>query len=282
MTPLKRLLQGFLLLTLSFSILQCSTDDDKFDPVPENLVPTGRAKTYKMFSVDDSNIAGTATFAEKDQGYTTITLNLTNTNSGGEHPVFLHRFTGAEGGGKARDLGFVDGDTGTSATTISKLDNGDPISFDELLQFNGYINVVLSSSNPGTDICQGDIGQNELNGNVVEHDLANEEEGVIGTVSFNERVNGTTLVVVGLENNPEAGDYPAHIKENTGTPNEATVITLDPVDGNDGFGQSQVEEFDDGTPVSYTELIAFKGTLEVLESSGTNRKVIASSIIGPE
>jgi len=46
----------------------------------------------------------------------------------------------------------------------NKFNSGAAITFDELLNYNGYLNVHQSETNLGTLIAQGDIGQNELTG----------------------------------------------------------------------------------------------------------------------
>jgi hypothetical protein len=49
-----------------------------------------------------------------------------------------------------------------STTTFKTLDNGTAITYQQLLNFDGYINVHLSATNLASLVAQGDIGQNEL------------------------------------------------------------------------------------------------------------------------
>lgn len=273
MTPLKRYSRVFLVLLISFLTLHCSKDET--GEIPENLVPTGRLKVYKMFGTNGSASNGTATFIENEGGYLTVNLSLKNTEIGDMHPAFIHRRTAAEGGGVTVPLTPIDGNTGSSSTTFFKLNDGSKFGFDELLQFSGYINVVSNENNQTVDISQGDIGRNELTGNSVIYKLNNETEGVIGTVSLNERLNETTLVLIGLENNPVAGNYPSHFHYGNGSEVEGIAISLQPTDGTAGFGQSQVFELDDGTSITYGELITFEGYVDVHESSGNGFMVIA-------
>ena len=58
------------------------------------------------------------------------------------------------------DLTNVDGDTGMSKTNVSELNDGTAVSYDELIDFNGYINVHNSGSDIGTLVAQGNIGSN--------------------------------------------------------------------------------------------------------------------------
>jgi hypothetical protein len=55
----------------------------------------------------------------------------------------------------------VDGTTGKT-TTFKTLDNGSAITYQALLDFDGYINVHLSADKLATLVAQGDIGQNDL------------------------------------------------------------------------------------------------------------------------
>ena len=54
----------------------------------------------------------------------------------------------------------VDGNTGMSMTQVEVLDNNTSITFDEILTFNGYINVHLSATQLSTIVAQGNIGSN--------------------------------------------------------------------------------------------------------------------------
>ena len=133
-----------------------------------------------------------------------------NTPAGGQHPAHIHFNTAAEGGSIALTLGPVDGNTGTSSVTITALDDGTAISYDELLSFDGYINVHLSAEELETIVAQGDIGQNALTG-VSKMYTLNEKvvPSIDGTVTFYERENGEALSVIELMNTPAEGVHPA-------------------------------------------------------------------------
>ena len=104
-----------------------------------------------------------------------------------------------ETGGIVLDLNNVDGATGQSITEVDTLNDGTSVSYSELIDFNGYINVHLSSSDLATLVAQGDIGQNALSGNTTNYTLADvSDPNISGTALFAERANGTTLVTVSL------------------------------------------------------------------------------------
>ncbi len=74
-----------LVTVLAVTLIGCSDDDDGGNP-PVNLpVFTGNSEEYSLFSKSDPGISGMATFAERDDGVTVITIELTGT-SAGDHP----------------------------------------------------------------------------------------------------------------------------------------------------------------------------------------------------
>ncbi|MFB0945972.1 MAG: hypothetical protein QMB24_07490 [Spirosomataceae bacterium] len=68
--------------------------------------------------------------------------------------------TAAEGGAIAISLNSVNGTTGMSKTNVAKFNNDAAVTFDQLLVYNGYINVHLSASQLGTIVAQGNVGSN--------------------------------------------------------------------------------------------------------------------------
>jgi hypothetical protein len=73
--------------------------------------------------------------------------------------------TAVEGGGIAFTFKPVNGDTGISATNVSKLnDNTTVFGYDQVIAYNGYINFHKSATELNVLVAQGDIGQNELTG----------------------------------------------------------------------------------------------------------------------
>jgi hypothetical protein len=121
---------------------------------------TGVQEVYNLNEVGGSGVSGTATFAERKNGKTQITLALTGTTAGGDHPAHIHANNAATGGGIVLDLKNVSGATGKSVTSANALKDGTAITYAQLVTYNGYINVHLSSTELGTLIAQGDIGSN--------------------------------------------------------------------------------------------------------------------------
>ena len=89
-----------------------------------------------------------------------ITISLIGTTAGGDHPAHIHANSATQGGGIVLDLKNVSGATGKSVTSVNALNNGTAITYDELLTYNGYVNVHLSAAALATLIAQGNIGSN--------------------------------------------------------------------------------------------------------------------------
>jgi hypothetical protein len=67
-------------------------------------------------------------------------VRLKNTPAGGSHPGHIHMNTAVEGGGIAFTFKPVNGDTGISATNVSKLNDNTVFWVRQVIAYNGYIN----------------------------------------------------------------------------------------------------------------------------------------------
>lgn len=239
---------------------------------------TGESKGYALGSVADPEISGTATFYERANNETLIVLTLANTPAGGMHPAHIHANTAAEGGGILIGLSDVDGTTGMSKTNVNMSD-GAAITYSELLDFDGYINVHASAEDLGTLVAQGDIGQNELTGTMMSYPLAEKDlAGVSGTANFYERANGETLVTLMLTG-PVTGDHPAHIHSGSVAAPGGIAISLSAVNSA-GMSKTNVSAKDDAAPITYTELLAMEGYINVHSSSTDLGTLIAQGNVG--
>jgi len=206
---------------------------------------------------------------------------LNNTPEGGEHPGHIHTNTAAEGGGIAFTFNPVIGDTGISKTNVDTLDDGSAFGYDEVLDFDGYINVHLSATELSTLVAQGDIGRNELTGEKIIYDL-NERDvaGISGTIEFAERINETTLVTINLTGTPDGGSHPAHIHENDIATTGNIIVGLSPVNGDTGISKTQVEALVGGAAVTYTELLTINAYVNVHLSDSDLATIVAQGNIG--
>lgn len=138
----KTALWSMALILFTFMAASCDKDDDE-DPL--------RTKVYTLESVGGSGVAGTVTFTEVDGSSTTVTINLTGAPAGGVHPAHIHDGVSGSGGAVAFPLTNVVDSKSTS--TVAK-------SYDQLLAYNGYVNVHLSADDL-TVVATTNIGSNE-------------------------------------------------------------------------------------------------------------------------
>lgn len=236
-------------------------DDDEDDPGPQL---TGNSVTYDLSSVSNPAISGTVMFEERDDDYVVITIDLNGTTAGGTHPAHIHASSAAEGGTIVLDLTDVDGGSGVSETAVNAWKDGTTLTYDDLLTFDGHVNVHMSTTDMATLIAQGDIGGNELTGDNVAYEMTPvADPAVTGTATFAKRKNGNTLVTVDLDGTQSGSTHPSHIHANTIAEGGGIVIDLNPVDGATGMARTTVREQNDGTAITYDELIEFDGYLNV-------------------
>lgn len=276
----------FIVLFMScMTLLSCSSDSDDdmggMEPVGPEDPTTGKNITYILNPVAVENISGEAKFIENKDNSVTIELELINTPAGGQHPAHIHYNNAAEGGGIALTLGAVDGTTGKLSTTVSALNDGTVINYDDLLAFNGYINVHLSADDLSTIVGQGDIGVNSLTGTSKSYDLMEKAvPGIQGTVTFFERLSGEALSVIELTNTPENGVHPAHIHNNTAVEGGGIAFSFNPVDGTTGMSKTNIKQLDNGDAIGYNDLLDFDGYINVHLSADDLGTIVAQGDIG--
>ncbi|MGB3608177.1 MAG: CHRD domain-containing protein [Psychroserpens sp.] len=249
---------------------------------------TGTEKSYVLGTVDVDGINGTATFAQRANGETLATIQLNGTPDDGMHPAHIHVGDATQMGVIAIGLGVVDGATGTSSVNISTLDFNDDdasndvaITYTELLNYDGYINVHLSTDELGTLVAQGDIGQNEII-NSISYDLNTlDVAGISGSITFDERANSEIYSVIQLEGTPVDGMHPAHIHMNSAEETGPVVVTLGTVNGETGIGTRTFTTFnDEETPFTYSDLIDYDGYVNVHLSMDEIETIVAQGNIG--
>ena len=138
---LKTTLWSLALLLFAFVAVSCGDDEDEMD----------KTKTYTLESVGGSGVAGTVMFTESDNNKTTVEINLTGAPAGGNHPAHIHEGVKGSGGPIAFPLQNVV--NSTSTTIVDE-------SYDDLMNYNGYVNVHLSDSIM-TVVATTNIGSNE-------------------------------------------------------------------------------------------------------------------------
>lgn len=222
--------------------------------------------TYLIEEVDGSGISGTATFYPAARGEGAyVVLNLDGTPPEGDHPAHIHVNTAEEGGGIAISLENVEGATGESVSFIDRFDDNSPerageaVTYAELQEFDGHINVHESPENLSNIVAQGDIGQNSspLSGRERVYELtAGNVEGVTGgTARVMELEDGTSVVHLQVEGTQEGVNLPAEIRRGTvAEGGDEVLATLNEVHGRSGQSFTRLSSWDDGTAVTFDEL----------------------------
>lgn len=271
-----------------FFMISCSNDDGTVSPPnepdteePETPITETASMSYDLGSVANPDISGTAKFITFSNDSTVIELKLENTPDGGMHPAHIHFNTAAEGGDIALDLMTVDGSTGESSTHVTALNDGTAITYNELLDYDGYINVHLSPEDLGTLVAQGDIGQNELTGTSKEYPVGSVAVADIdGTATFFERKNGEALAVIMLNNTPDDGMHPGHIHFNTAAEGGDIAFTFNPVNGATGISNTNVAALDDDTAFGYSDVLEYDGYINIHLSVDELGVLVAQGDIG--
>lgn len=252
-TTKNKLVTGAAIFAVMFTMVigGCKKEDDK----------TPNKTTYDLKVKDQLGIAGTVTFTETNSTTTTIEITMTG-GSSENHPAHIHLNSAVEGGSIALSLNPVTG--GHSTTVVTKLDNNNAINYSQLILFDGYINVHESSIALGTIVAQTDIGGNALTTTNKSYTLsAVGASGVSGTALFEKRKNGNSLITISLNGTLAGGVHPAiiHIGSVATVGGGPTVKTLIPVDGTTGKSYTTLRTLDNGTPISYDDVIVYDGYL---------------------
>ncbi len=147
---MKKLTLSFLLLGVIF-LLGCSKDD------PQTFT---ESKVFQLRYTDDPSLLGKVIIKKNTNGSSTVTIELTGT-SDEIHPTYIYYNSLEEGGPIAITLdpcGCLE-----SNTVVTKLDNGQPISYEELINFDGHVKIHRSFQDMETILLQGNIGSNARN-----------------------------------------------------------------------------------------------------------------------
>jgi hypothetical protein len=116
--------------------------------------------TYNLNMVGVSGVSGTAIFEKRNNGNTLVSIALNGTLNSGTHPAAIHIGSVATVGGGpiTKTLNDVDGTTGNSYTNIRTLDDATPITYDNLMAYDGYLAIHESTILMANILCQGNIG----------------------------------------------------------------------------------------------------------------------------
>ncbi len=234
-----------------------------------------KTSTYNLMVKDVLGVSGEVTFTETSSTVTTIDIALTGTPLG-THPAELRMNSAAEGGAVVIALNPVN-DSGISSTTTTLK------TYSQLMDFDGFIQVHKSSSEPNIILAQGDIGGNVITDIYKTYILDTIGTfGVSGTAKFAKRVNGNTLLTVTLTGTIPGDFYPATINlgsiESVG--GGPVVLTINDIDGTFGKGYTNIRELNSGINISYDNWLVYDGYLNIYQVSVGLNNIICHGNIG--
>jgi hypothetical protein len=235
---------------------------------------TGRQVQYAVTNDAGSTVAN-ATLAERNDGSALLTLRLMGT---GATSASLNFGPATDNGAVAVSLAPFDA-AGQSRTVLTALANGQPLSYNDLLVFDGHLRL-LNNAQP---VARADVGGNTLTGQSRSFTLNPADANNIGgRITFSQRNNGFTLIQVALNNTATGNAYPAHVHLGSNVfCGGAIAVTLNPIEGGTGRSATSIRAYDStegqrngGAALSYAQLVQLQSCYEV-HRSATDNAVVA-------
>lgn len=257
-----------LLTIVAVAILFIAVGCDKDDSPAANT-------SYDLKVKDVLGVTGTVTFTETSSTSVTIDIVLANAPSG-IHPANLYMKSAVENGAVVVALNPVDA-TGKSSTLVSNM------TYAQLIDYDGSVKVLKSSTEPEVILAMGDIGGNVITTTKKSYILKTIGVfGVSGTALFEERENGNTLVTVSLIGAIAGQTYPSTINlGSVATAGGGTVVkVLSNVNGTTGKGYTNIQKLDSGVDVSYNNWLVYDGYINVYQTMVNINNIIAQGNIG--
>ena len=102
---------------------------------------------------------------------------------------------------------------------------------------------------------------------------------VSGAVTFKEKTNGNTVVMVELDGTEGNLEHPVHLHlGDMSTPDADIAALLSPIIGNKGKSETLVEKLADETKVSYADLLKMEAYISIhLAEFGAERDIILAA-----
>ncbi|MDX1333850.1 MAG: hypothetical protein R3252_12535 [Robiginitalea sp.] len=147
----------FLVVAFGCSKSEDADVDNPDSEGPITEVPTDPERVdYNLLSANNSGVTGTASFIPNDDGTTTVYIELFGATDE-LHPVTIN-FGDVESGG-AIAITLETCECAISETLVTQLDNGTPVTFVDLMTFDGHMNIYQSPTD-ATLIAAANIGSN--------------------------------------------------------------------------------------------------------------------------
>jgi len=268
-----------------------------------------RTVTYDLDNLPDGvsdDVEGTVTFTEVTASQTLVTLELSGPTglSSVSHPAHIHAGSREDAPGAIRIfLTPLDGNSPGNEDNPTQSAKLVDRPFDEMAEFDGYVNVHESNAALQNVVFQGNIGANASDditttgtttdvisdGRARVYDIEAQSNGgalpmgIDGTVEFIELTSGSTLVLTELESATGANtvSHPVHIHDGPSqTAPGAIQVFLAPIDGNVPGTDANPARSGQVVALSYDELVEFNGYVNVHESNANLQNVVSQGNIG--
>ncbi|MDF4201844.1 hypothetical protein PXD56_02685 [Maribacter sp. SA7] len=257
---------------ITISISSCNNSDDI-----DEIIPTGKTKEYTLLETNISDLTGTIIFSENTNGSTTVLIQVNNTVKDIDLPVYLRRNTANTGGGIAIILNNIIGENGNSNTVVSKLNNGETISYSELLEFNGYI-AIEDNVMTGSLLAYSDLGPNELTGNKKIYNLFAPNGAINGLITLEERKKGTTSLTIGILQTNENDEFPVTLNILSESNTLENSKQLNPITGSlNGFSFNELTDINEEV-ITFDKFIQTNSFIEIKQSIDTENFVASGGI----
>jgi len=125
--------------------------------------------------------------------------------------------------------------------------------------------------------CQEQETVSDFTGNAISYELmAGSEYNVSGTISFKERIDGFTTVLIALNGTDGTARHPVHLHLGTiATPHADVAALLSPVMAATGQSETLLDRLADDTPIHYQDISKLQACIKIhLSDSGPDRDII--------
>ncbi len=247
----------------------CKKDKDEPEPTPARKI------SYNLEGKDILGVTGSITFTEKSSTEVIIDISLKGATSE-MHPAELCKNSAIEGGPVIITLNPIDA-TGESSTLVTSM------TYNQLIEYDGFIQVLKSTEETGVILALADIGGNLLTSTSITYSL--ETIGtyeVSGTALFEKRKNENTLLTITINGTIAGETYPASINlgsiETVG--GGTLMCTLNNVDGSTGIGYTNIRKLDSEVEITYDNWLVYDGYINIYQTSISLDNVICHGNIG--
>ncbi len=240
---------------------------------------TGRTKSYSLDAINDSGVSAVINFRERKNLTTLVEISVDGASENVSYPFNIHSENAIDGGPVAITLAEVDGSVGVGFSNVRETNGAQAITYDEILNSEFHVNVYEGSTQLVNLRAQGDIGSNELTGNLVSYTLAEQNDsGITGQVTFMERLSGFTIVKMELIGSSISNIHPNHIHINSFETGGGVIVTFTNIVGSPGVVNNHIDALDDGSPLTYEEIAVMDAHVIAHVSPGDLTYVAAGNI----